>query len=160
MITKERLEELIKAEETIYTRDSDVHLLSRWHFVLDGKLYESHRYESEYLYDLEELFETEEDAEFALKYQNIPRTERLSLPTWEEIEKEYNKTKYKRKKFGTYPIIKFIGKDENFYSLNIFVDNYNRKEIDMSGFINKPLTKANYLQTCELCRKLFLGEVE
>lgn len=69
MIEKKRLEELIKAEETIYTGDSDVHLLSRWHFVCDDKLYEIHRYESEYLYDLEELFETEKEADLIDSYK-------------------------------------------------------------------------------------------
>ena len=154
MIEKERLEKLIKAEETIYTGDSDVHLLSRWHFVCDGKLWESHRYESEYLYDLEELFETEEEAEWFSKFGNITRTGTLSLPTWEEFVKieengDYGFTDIKRfdnVRFG----YKYCPEKQ---TSALFIDKNGE-----TLFYTLMVTKENYIKACELCRKLFLGE--
>ena len=89
MITRERLEELIKQKATIYITFAD-------DCVVEDKLDEKKFNLMEKLnngfgikcgYPLDMLFETKEEAEFALRYQNITRTETLSLPTWEEFIK-------------------------------------------------------------------------
>ena len=87
-----------------------------------------------------EFFETKEDAEFALKYQDITRTETLSLPTWEEFVNS-GKSIVFRDAYG------------DIQELN----QYNR-EININEQYCGYLTKENYLAACELCRKLFLGE--
>lgn len=158
MIEKERLEELIKQEATIWC---PYYMFDEEGIQLDNKDY----IDGEILYvvnevwkdnfrkqplKLEYLFETKEEAEFALKYQNITRTETLSLPTWEEIKKE-----------GSSP----------FFAVDVFLGFITPLKVIIinkygngsgEGYIEKifekPLTKENYYAACELCRKLFLGE--
>lgn len=154
MITKERLEELIKEEATVYYNYDEC--------VQEKTLNKTYEADSAYLwgkikggavrscgYPLEDLFETKEDAEFALRYQNITRTETLSLPTWEEIN-----NCIETKCFGNHTIANF----------DSFVFEYKRTKTKTVLGVNRGsetifydnLTKANYLEACEICRKLFL----
>lgn len=159
MISKERLEELIKEGAIIYTsrfKKPEKYKLYKDYFVNDDELCACNKSHTaiECVIKLKKLFETKEEAEFALKYQNITRTETLSLPTWEEIIKEvvYEKNIY--------------GYDRKNYVL--IIENYaNEPTIQIScsndyfGIFeayDKPLTKESYIEACELCRKLFLGE--
>ena len=167
MITKERLEELIQQETIIYcsfySKYAPYVRIGKWKlnnkmYVDDGVLYLEDCDDGEILY-LTDIFENEEDANWHKEFGCIERAERLELPTWEEIDKEYNKSKYKRKKFGTYEIVKFVGKKtENDYVLEIFVDNYTKKFIGLSCFVRQPLTKENYTLACRKAKELFLGE--
>ena len=148
MIEKKRLEKLIEAEETIYTLDSDVHLNSRYHFIDGNRLYEKHRDEAEYLYDLEDLFESEEEAEWYLEFGNIERTEKLTLPTWEEVQNDLEK-----RPDGDYVIVDndkvtFIYYKSNGFEVISNCDNYH--------YFGS--TKENYIEACRLAKKLFLGE--
>jgi hypothetical protein len=94
-----------------------------------------------------DLYETKEQAEFALNFRDMKREEKLSLPFWEE----------------------FINTDidVNFYSKGIHYTmfKYNDKiciektslENDETLF-EKPLTHESYLSACSIIKKLFLGE--
>lgn len=106
-----------------------------------------------YSMPLKDIFENKEDAEFAIKYQNITRTETLSLPTWEEIYETANKEFYNLRDNMYFEIIgrRYPSYDERTIRL---VKCYTKI------LFEKPLTKENYLKACELCRKLFLGEEE
>ena len=104
--------------------------------------------------ELENLFETKEDAEFELNYKRIPKTEYLDLPTWEEfIAKDKTITFYKNQvKYQMYIFVK--NKNTNNCRIIIYGDDNSQ---DWFVF-EKPLTKENYLEACEICRKLWLGE--
>ena len=100
MITRERLEKLIKQEATIWVENQycnayDVEL-SNYNYVaitdnkeslmfLDYSIQEDDP-ESVLVDYLENLYETKEDAEFVKEFKNITRTETLNLPTWEELK--------------------------------------------------------------------------
>ena len=84
---------------------------------------------------------------FELEFGNITRTETLKLPTWEEIdagyELEFGNSCLEVYKTGNRILVKT---DKDCYS-------------DLYAYIfDEPATKENYLEACELCRKLFLGE--
>ena len=171
MITKERLEELIKQGATVYVPDNvwqtidEIHLERKCYISENGKLCNDKiTYEdlpnatAMYSIPLEDLFETEEDAEFALKYKRIPRTEYLDLPTWEEFCElddmfifYYNEKEY----------CVDITNDETLESECIEITCH---DIDAFGecysysiFIEEA-TKENYIKACRLVKKLFLGE--
>ena len=93
------------------------------------------------------------EKEFKARYQNITRTESLSLPTWEEIYETANKEFYNLRDNMYFAIIgrRYPSYDERTIRL---VKAYTKI------LFEKPLTKENYLEACELCRKLFLGEKE
>lgn len=152
MISKKRLEELIKQGATIYCP---------YYMYYDGVELDNQDYvDDEFLYIFRQvwkkesgydkfrfryLFETKEEAEFALKYKNIERTDTLNLPTWEEFDEQ---------KF-----VWFVDKNQRqccLYYLNrtdkIFI-NVNGDVINIGE-----LNKGNYLKACEVAKKLFLGD--
>lgn len=167
MITKERLEELIKEKATIYKiRDSmiDDYQLCSCNYLENNELIYGNvltNYCIRWIGKLEDLFETKEDAEFALKYQNITRTETLSLPTWEEISnrKEYSLSFCAKQSRYCLCIDMPYRKDEGCIVLVRQSDPANRTVMECE-FERIPATKANYIEACELCRKLFLWEEE
>lgn len=146
MIEKERLEELIKQGTTIYRCYADVGVY--------GLRLKNVRVDTAHLWvngrigiPLNSLFETKEDAEFALKYQNITRTETLNLPTFEE--------------FCKYEYVDFFTSKGKHCWLEICLDSPTGRFRMAEGFMFThiwDLTKENYYAACELCRKLFLGE--
>lgn len=155
MITRERLEELIKQGATIYeVKYGNINPVS-----LKNKIrYINYKYEiisfeprpdEKYLHYkyFKRLFETKEDAEFALEFQNITRTETLNLPTWEELniidEIKIN---------GEYGKRYIVQVDE--YDISIYAsDGY-----DFILYKRFERTKENYIKACTIARKLFLGE--
>ena len=156
MIDKGQLEELIKQGATIYTTYggyiSEINLHNKYDYVTDNYLFEANMVAGEVgyrKYPFNMLFETREEAEWHKEFGNIERTERLVLPTWEEIEKDFNAIN----KFGTYPVVEF-----NSGYMDIFVDNYSKKFIVVTAQPRKPLTKENYTVACRKAKELFLGE--
>ena len=93
------------------------------------------------------LFETKEQAEWALKYQFITRTEELNLPMWEEFCKH-----------------KYVSFNDEFCNHYVLKLNKNSKLIitkypaDWEIFY-EPATEENYEKACDLCVKLFKGDV-
>lgn len=149
MIEKSRLEELIKQGATIYCADRDVQ------FPIPIFLNEEDlSHEESCVRDnisTEDLFETRKQAEWALKYQHIPRTEYLDLPMWEDIVGHKDDDIYKIGSFRT--------KNGNTYNL-LFQKGalamWNVRHM-MSVWVDLANEK-NYIKLCDLCVKLFKGE--
>lgn len=159
MITKERLEELIEQGDTIYGIDD------RWDIVevrdLDAKqIYCSSSNDNyQYVFDdhsvieffEDDLFETKEDAEEYEEFGNITRTERLELPTWASIEKDFDKFKN-----GSYVLAE---RDE--FSLELKISKPLISQIIIyteDDDYNWNLSRQNYNEARRLCVKLFKGE--
>ena len=159
MITKERLLELIEQGKTIYSSDTKLYGLAKW-LELENRLEKLEFNEDGevklfiidngwwHWFSLRDLFETKEEAEWHREFGCIERTEKLELPTWEEIEKDFDKIN----KFGTYAVIDTYG-----LYMDIFVDNYCNKFIVLTTLPRMPLTKENYIKACRKCKELFLG---
>ena len=160
MISKERLEELIEQGATIYSNEyGEIQLIKE----NDLSLYENGQ-NNYILYALEpnkkyhneifaeDLFETKEEAEFSLEFQNITRTETLNLPTWEELGR----------KVDTIPNMFWqIAKCSEFILFLQTDKTLNNSQIILRGnddTYNWGLTKENYLEACKIAKKLFLGE--
>lgn len=159
MITRERLEELAKKCIPIYavkscgvlkieTCDPKTGLIGNfvnWVVELNGI---SRRLNAH----LNDIYETKEDAEFSLEFQNITRTETLNLPTWEELNK----------KVDTIPNMFWqIAKCSEFILFLQTDKTLNNTQIILRGnddTYNWGLTKENYLEACKIAKKLFLGE--
>ena len=140
MISKERLEELIKqGRESVI----GISKMGTVYLNLDPKKFIGDKHEI----DRQQLFESLEDAHWYLDFGNITRTETLKLPNWEEKDMFFE----------------FTDIDGNDIDLticygNILIQYYNKDNILTKEYFNKPLTKENYIEACKLCKKLFLGE--
>ena len=165
MITEEELEKLIKNREEVYavTKTVDIELEdidiyyeveviqpSNYDYIEDGKLIYSFRMTPDSMqtarYELTNLYKTKDEAEFALEFGNITRTETLKLPTWEEL---------KDVKTRLYEPVRFT------------ID-FNKYEIEISKcgsaiyyktlVINTPMYENVYIKACRIAKDLFLGE--
>lgn len=155
-MTKKRLKELIKQGETIYdvgngtVRQIDLseHGVDNYYIAESDYLALNSRrpYMTVYAWDIECLYETKEQAEWALKTVS-ERTERFEPPMWEDIENTY------QFKF----VVKY-GKVQEFYTFDIRKDLKDdwAITIDNGGIIfeSEP-TKENYIKACEIVRDLF-----
>lgn len=160
MIEKSRLEELIKEGATIYEAKygkvnpvdlakQKVRLISEKMNMIDfepstEEKYLNHKY-------FHRLFETKKQAEWALKYQFITRTEELNLPMWEEFC-ELNKlvVNFEIEITDKNKVCHLLYKTGRY--INIW--DTNDKEVEFSI----PATEENYTTACDLCVKLFKGE--
>ena len=87
-----------------------------------------------------------EQTEFDFMYKRIPKLEYLDLPTWEEIEDCYY-LEFDNSCFEVYKI------------KNRILVKTNKDYLDLYNYLfDKPATTENYIEACEICRKLFLGE--
>lgn len=155
MITKERLEELVKQGATIYDIfKGDIYFvnltMAKYYDVPKYIEYKNDYYNCNLTRSIQDLFETKEEAEWYLEFGNITRTETLKLPTWEYWQKV--------SKYGMYAM-SFFDKENHYCELQILETikvvkwGYGRTvEFENSA------TKENYIEACELCKKLFLGE--
>jgi hypothetical protein len=169
MISKERLEELIEEEATIWSNAyGKTHriMLNSTNDVLDENILWRHRNkECIRKYHINTLYETKSEAEFDAKYKRIPRTEYLDLPTWEEAEIEELVKISNNRNYCWYLIKSFTDKKNNEmfeFSLSKDDDQFylsvNNEDSSYKDLFDKPLTYENYLEACELCKKLFIGE--
>lgn len=167
MISKSRLEELIEQGATIYDPDT------MWQSVGEIKLNKKMKINNGRLdgdlgdlglkgalcscyIPLEDLVETKEEAEWILEFGCIERTERLELPTWEEIQKCSLYTLYFNNKELYLYRVYFNRKAEM-----ITIEEQNEEYLECFTKIKKlPLTKENYILACRKCKELFLGEKE
>jgi len=165
----ERLKELIDKEATIYDANYGGIIergLKKECYVKDGYIWckckkcmeYCNTLDGEELFPLNDnMFETKSEAEFVAKYKNIQRTETLDLPTWEESSNEngLNIDFVRIKPMLSSPynveiiLMKFITLDSKEY-----VRVYSRQKI----YFTELATEEYYLEACEICRKLFLGE--
>lgn len=159
MISKQRLEELIKEEKGCYILANAytigyIHLNKKYEPIIEPIengyclwVFTSNEFDfRDSIHDYN-LFETKEDAEWYLEFGNITRTETLSLPRFESVV-EPNKA--------------FLLYEDNYYLAYItptkqIVINY-YKVPRIKNIFNKQLTKENYIEACKLAKKLFLGE--
>lgn len=153
-MTKERLKELIEQEGTVY----EIHKLCRYivklklrssNYVSEDGLYLYDRCEAGVVFYLDNLYETKEQAEWALKTVT-ERTERFEPPMWDDIEKRKNDY-----------LFRFTVNNE-IITFNVMID----EDIDLTDIMIyntsigknifwKALTKENYEKACEIVRDLF-----
>ena len=163
MITKERLEELIEQGKFIYSTDTKLYGCVRM-LELENQL-EKVEYDKNgkvklfitdngwwHWFSLKDLYESKEDVEEILEFGDITRTERLELPTFDELFDEIFAGS-----FGIHTIQRFD---------NVQI----RYKLLLSGvawlFVVKgkdelftaPLSRENYNEARRLCVKLFKGE--
>ena len=172
MISRKRIAELIEQEGGCYVLDDYqigyVHLKLKYEpeLYVNGKdgyiLYIYCNDKKDYKEEIfdEDLFETEEEAEWHKEFSCIERTERLELPTWEEINLIPNTRSFCI-----------------FCAYNSYYDEYCKyildRDIENDQFIiishefgekagdviwAKKFTKENYLIACRKCKELFLGK--
>ena len=159
MIIKERLEELIEQGATIYSTDTKMYGLVKW-LELENKL-ERLEFNKDgevklfiidngwwHWFNLKDLYEDLEDVKWHKEFGCIERTERLELPTWEEISSDL-----KDVPAGTYVIkefddvsLEYIKYNEAF--IGIYKGDYEWKEWEA--------TKENYTLACRKAKELFL----
>lgn len=161
MISKERFEELLNDDEqkfyyitTIVDNNSNV-------LRKEIKEYKNLK---EFAYLIlstidsieENSFETKLDAEFALRYKQIPKIEYLDLPTFEEIttndKYNYYGTSYFEFGDGYRLIVKLPSEDDDCEFIGIDVNG------NCELYHWEEATKENYLEACRIARKLWLGE--
>ena len=162
MIKKEKLEELIKEEATIFHLGEE--LISVVKLIKNNKpeikynrmLY-CHLLSPEYRSKmrLENLFENEEDAREYLKYGNVKKTVELFMADWNDVK---NTT------------CGYCGSFDNgtlFYTLNIkdgyvYIDmlDYYYSEHPVKCLFEKEFNRENYNEARDLFVKLFMGEEE
>lgn len=145
MIKKERLQELIEQNATIYflaptNEIIEIHCNNNAFIGCYDNMF--HFRNNYYNIDANftSLFETKEDAEWHKEFGCIERTERLDLPTWEEF-------------WNSGQTIWFIGKDGGQYGLS----QYNRTILLNDEYVGY-LDKESYIKACRKCKALFLGE--
>lgn len=153
MITKERLEELIKKDATIYYADRDAKFpipifLNEEDFVWGKEL--SHKGSYARYIPLEDLYEEHKYVEWVLKY-HVTRTEELELPMWEEWQRVNTPVLY---------AMSFRDKKHNYCELMVFYDEIKvtKQAYGLEVLFDEPNTEENYIKACDLCLKLFEGE--
>ena len=165
MINAEELKELIEKEAIVYGvqnnkifeirlkkdffEDNDTSTLCKFAVIDDCLEINNDFGLNEYAWLIEYLYETKSEAEFVAKYKNIRRTETLDLMTWEEVKsnKRHNLAIFYR----NHNEIQFYIKN-NIYIVRFGFDG------DINFIFKDEKTKENYLEACELCKKLFIGE--
>ena len=153
MITRERLEELIKQGATIYSTHwkEEVDLSQKCEVVkksfYDGKkrlvliVHEDEKHSPHYM--LENLTEDVEGAKWEEEFGCIERTERLELPTWEKFN-----SKYCEVKFYTYK------HQYTLFNSAVKIRIINENKV----MFEEDFSKDNYTLACRKVKELFLGE--
>ena len=169
MITKERLEELIEKGATIYLLNDFYSMEIRFDNVDIRKGYKIINNDLVFgvnnptrIQELDNLYETREEAEWNLKFGNITRTESLSLPSWEEFcdckysnEFTFFANGFEYNLFATVRNKEFGEPDTLIIGTNDL-----KMACGYDEIFEKAYTKENYIKACELAKKLFLGEEE
>lgn len=162
MITKERLEELIEQGATIYSLDTKLYGCVKYlelkcdtqkptYNVLDEVKFTITDNGWWHWFSIKDLYESKEDVEEILEFGNITRTERLELPSWASIEKDFDKFTN-----GSYVLAE---RDE--FSLELKISKPLISQIVIyteDDDYNWNLSRENYNEARRLCVKLFKGE--
>lgn len=160
MIEKERLEELIEKGATVYCPYflyyDGVKLNKNTDTITDAGILiyrQIYKYESTHdFFKFDNLFETKEDSEEFAEFGNITRTERLELPSWEDVKRDSETLKN-----GTYT----IAEHKYLFSLNLKILKFFPTQIVLFTDTEKygwNLSRENYNEARRLCVKLFEGE--
>lgn len=162
MITKERLEELIKQGAMIYyIRNYTVQQINlsenefcnynieHFYLAMNSRI----PYMTVDTWDIKCLYENREQAEWALKTV-AERTERFEPPMWDDIKCNYEFAFVKSEDNNLW---------NNLWKFNVFIGKEKDTGIititDIKGSIfTEHATKENYEKACEIVRDLFKGE--
>lgn len=164
-INKGRLQELINKGATIYHADRIVNAPIPIFLIEEDVVKEKHlSYEESCVradIPLEDLYEESKDAEWALKYKRIPRTEYLDLPTWEEIQSNIDEVKNGKDKINISFIKQFNHSQLGYIDLVIVKIEEEPIQLEVSNndhYVQSwRATEENYAKACDLCVKLFKG---
>lgn len=144
MIAKERLEELIKQGASIYFLTlSNVKEVT---YNAIPTFWKKHWQDYE-----DRMFETKEDARWELEMTAIYQ-DTLKLANYTDFENE-NGDRVFYHKGTTYELSLWWASDNT----KIIRITWNGRD-GFGWLFEKPLTKENYIESCKLCKKLFLGE--
>ena len=154
MITKDRLEELIKQKATIYF--CTFSNIKEINYNAIPTFWKTHWEDYEVW-----MYETKEEAEEYLEFGNIQRTQKLKLPLWNEMQnKHYIRVEFRvLDRFGKYNeicIFSYNRDHEKYNNLEITICN---EDENQETIFDKPLTKENYDEARRICKKLFLGGI-
>ena len=168
MITQERLKKLIEQKATIYETKygqiNTVDLKDKKVKNFSGKYvhfvpYRDEKFQLHKYYD--RLFETKEEAEWQLEFGNITRTEKLSLPTFEEITASKHNVKTRSVVFYKNNHMYILEYAYQFdFGWGIFLERATMFDDEAETLFQQQATKENYLKACKMAKKLFLGEAE
>lgn len=156
MITKERLEELIKQGATIWIFNKVDGVYSVNLSLLGGYMFSEYCVitENDGVLILDHTYETKEEAEWHREFGCIERTERLELPTYEwmqpkESEQDvyYNFYNYNHELMGIRVTKQSIALYKSYRCSDL------TSTVDI--FDN---TKENYTLACRKAKELFLGD--
>ena len=163
MISKERLEELIEQGATIYSneygeiqlkKEDDLSLYENGqnNYILYA-LEPNKKYHNE-IFD-EDLFETEEEAKWFAEFGCIERTERLELPTWEELQnkREFYLGFNNKEGIVRYYLAIYMPYQKDYGAILI---SYSDANNDTIICFDKIATKENYTIACKKAKELFL----
>ena len=111
-----------------------------------------------YLYEFfnEDLYETQEDAEFAKEFKNIEHTETLDLPLFDNLPENFDISFVRFDKEMDCWIIYELYIEFN--EICILFRDVTEEASDC--IFREPLTKENYLEACKISKNLFLGNNE
>lgn len=180
-ISRERLEELIKNCELIYgiefnkiesydLSDKDI-CISPAEFGDYGlRVFDPLGYWNDIKY--ENLFETKEDAEWAVEFENITKPNKLNFPKWKQIEDLIEQKKNFGLNHSDTVLARIITNDSIYYfklckDLDLFT--FELKQLYIGEDLCEQLTskfpvslgkatKENYIDACRIVRKLFMGD--
>lgn len=144
MISEERLEEIIKNKGVVWVYSTYSKPYRILPITFDGEReINSHTFCLNW--NVKNIFETKEDAEFYVEFSCIERTERLELPTWEEFKNK-----------DCVSFITRIGKKINILNYDFNNEIY----ISDNWYISETFeyTQDGYTLACRKAKELFLGE--
>lgn len=101
---------------------------------------------------LEDLYETKEEVEWYREFGCIERTERLVLPTWEEVSRDLQNVpagNYVIKEFDDVSLEYIKYRNGNYAVIGVYKYD-DRLELEA--------TKENYIKACRKAKELFLGD--
>ena len=145
MITKERLEELIKEKKQIWKFYKEP--CQQIYQIPAGLFGIGFNSQVDDTTPFDELFETKEDAEEYVEFGNITKTIQLNYVSWEEF-----KNRDRNFSFRAYPYDYYCYTDGRYVEIKEYYRSSDRV------IFSKKLTRENYNEARRLCVKLFKGE--
>lgn len=160
MITRERLEELIKNNGTVYCVLDNVYKITldeRYFYILGNYLQWStvlNKLMPRRTPHIDNIYETKEDAEFVKEFKDIKHTETLDLPLFDYLPETFD-ISFSRfdKEMDCWIIYELY---IEFNEICILFRDVTEEASDC--IFREPLTKENYLEACKMVKKLFLGD--
>lgn len=152
MIERERLEELIKDNKRVYDSVDEKYVPLNSTCFIDEKVGVLYWFKGEdfkdddWVYPLEDLFGTKEEAEWELEFGNITRTETLRLPNYTVAINYIDTDKFILADNSNFKFL-LLSNPNNI----IIINKQNGNQI-----FSKPLTKENYIEACAKAKELFL----